>query len=243
MKRYGLIGCGLSHSKSPEYFHRLFIAYGIAADFTLYDFPHIGQAIAAIQADSSVAGFTVTKPYKQSVMPYLHYISPQAQAIQAVNVVKITSQGEWQGYNTDVTGLQRSLKELSGTAPHSAIILGNGGAAQAAKYVLKQWNIPYVVANRHAAEGVISYAELTSEHIHKADMIINATPAGMYPHEEECPAIDYTALDAHHVLYDMIYNPAETRFLRYGRQQGATICNGYAMFCYQAEQALMIWNK
>ncbi len=243
MKRYGLIGCGLSHSKSPEYFHRLFNAYGIVADFTLYDFPHIEQAIAAIQADSSVAGFTVTKPYKQSVMPYLHYISPQAQAIQAVNVVKITTQVEWQGYNTDVTGLQHSMKKLLHTTPRRAIILGNGGAAQAAKYVLKQWNIPYVVANRHAAEGVLSYADLSRELIQDADVIINATPAGMYPHVEECPAIDYTAIDEHHVLYDMIYNPAETRFLRYGRQQGASICNGYAMFCYQAEQALMIWNK
>lgn len=243
MKRYGLVGCGLSHSKSPEYFKRLFDTYGIAADFALYDYPHLSQAVAAIQADSSVAGFTVTKPYKQSVMPYLHTISPEAQAIQAVNVVKITSQGEWQGYNTDVTGLQRSLKELPGSAPRSAIILGNGGAAQAAKYVLTQWHIPYIVANRHADEGVLSYANLSRELIQDADLIINATPAGMYPHVEECPAIDYTAVDAHHVLYDMIYNPVETRFLHYGCQQGAKICNGYAMFRYQAEQAFMIWNK
>ncbi|MBP5411702.1 MAG: shikimate dehydrogenase [Bacteroidales bacterium] len=243
MKHFGIVGHPLQHSFSPQYFKQIFREEKVNAEFYIYDIERIEQIKDIIQQDALLRGFVVTLPYKQSVMSYLQCISQEAQAIRAVNVIAIDKNEGLKGYNTDVIGLERSLKKHLTSHPKKALIIGNGGAAQAAKYVLDNMRVPYLIVNRTPAENVILYHQLTAEQIHECELIINATPVGMYPHTMDFPPINYAAIDEHHFLFDMIYNPQETLFMQNGKKRGAKVINGYEMLCIQADEAWKIWKK
>lgn len=243
MKLYGLIGYPLGHSFSARYFADKFQHEGIAAcayrNFPLESITALPQLLAE---QPELQGFNVTIPYKQAVLPYLSSVSDEAREIGAVNCVRITPQG-LVGYNTDAYGFKKSLLELIGTQRPSALVLGTGGASKAVRYVLTELGISFLQLSRHTAPGVITYEELTSEIMTSHRLIVNATPLGTFPKVDEAPNLPYHALGADHFLFDLVYNPPLTEFLKRGAAQGAAIRNGYEMLVGQAEKAWGIWNQ
>lgn len=244
MRRFGLIGEHLPHSFSGRYFAAKFEREGIAGcDYSLYELPTIEHLEQLLASEPPIEGFNVTIPYKQQVMKYLTKLSPEAEAIGAVNCVKREGE-DLVGYNTDIIGFRDSLLTLlGGVRPTHALILGTGGAALAVEYILKELGIGYSVVSRSAAEGRITYADLTQEVVSESRLIVNATPLGTFPNVDSAPDIPYEYITASHFLYDLVYNPPLTKFLASGRSQGAAICNGEAMLVAQAEAAWSIWNR
>ena len=241
MKHYGLIGRPLGHSASARYFTDKFDREAIDAEYTLYELPEIGAVEALLPKD--IEGFNVTIPYKREIMPLLDEISPEAQAVGAVNCVKCY-EGHRTGYNTDVVGIRHSLDRLlGGEEAVKALVLGTGGASQAVQYVLAERGIEYLIVSRDTARGNLTYEDLTPEIVAEYRLIINATPVGMYPHTDEVPALPYEALTGANYLFDTIYNPALTEFLRLGASAGAHTLNGVEMFTAQAEASWEIWNN
>lgn len=242
MKHYGLIGRPLGHSASARYFGQKFSREGLDAEYTLYELPEIGALEDMLPSD--IEGFNVTIPYKREVMPLLDSISPEAQAVGAVNCVRCRD-GRRTGYNTDVVGIRHSLDTLLGAENHAlkALVLGTGGASQAVRYVLAERGIEYLIVSRNTTRGDITYEDITPEIVAEYRLIINATPVGMYPKVEEAPALPYTALTEANYLFDTIYNPAQTEFLRRGAEAGAHTLNGVEMFTAQAEASWKIWNE
>ncbi len=240
MKHYGLIGRPLGHSASARYFNEKFKREGVDAEYTLYELPDIGAVATVLPAD--IKGFNVTIPYKREIMSLLDEVSPEALAVGAVNCVKCCD-GRKTGYNTDVVGIRHSLDVLlGGEEVVKALILGTGGASQAVQYVLAERGIEYLLVSRDPMNGNLTYADLTPAIIAEYRLIVNATPIGMYPHVEEAPALPYDSLTGANLLFDTIYNPAQTKFLQLGNQAGAQTINGVAMFEVQAEASWRIWN-
>ena len=239
MKHYGLIGYPLGHSASAAYFTAKFSSQSIDAEYTLYPI----ENIAGVETlRNTLSGFNVTIPYKKAIIPYLTTITPEAAAVGAVNCVKIDARGAMHGYNTDVIGIRATLApyDLRGKR---ALVLGTGGASAAVVYVLKELGAEVTVVSRTASEGVITYSEVTLEVIASTTLIVNATPVGMYPHTDQTPELPYSALGRQHILFDLIYNPAVTKFLSLGADRGAVIIGGEQMFCSQAEASWEIWNS
>ena len=246
MKRYGLIGKTLGHSFSARYFAQKFEREGLSSlcHYGLYELSDIGQVEEFVRQTPNLVGFNVTIPYKQQIIPYLDSLSEEAREIGAVNCVKIMADGELKGYNTDVDGVRLTLDKLIGSADvGGALVLGSGGASQAVKYVLKERNIPYLIVSRDRAKGDITYAELTHEVISNNRLIINTSPVGMYPHVDDAPALPYQALSSSHFLFDLVYNPEQTKFMKLGSEAGAHVTSGLDMLYAQAESAWQIWNK
>jgi shikimate dehydrogenase len=191
-------------------------------------------------------GLNVTVPYKQKVIPYLDALNKTAREIQAVNTI-CTCRREGRvalvGHNTDVIGFRRSLEDHLKAHHTSALVLGSGGSSKAVVYVLKELGIGYVQVSRSAGEGQLSYSELDADQVEQTRLIINTTPLGMYPEVDTFPDLPYKAITDKHLLFDLVYNPEETRFLSLGKEQGAAIVNGYDMLVYQAEGSWEIWNK
>lgn len=230
---FALIGHPVSHSFSAQYLNARFKNEGIDAHYELIDLPDIAEFPTLIQS-GKYDGFNVTIPHKRAIIPYLDHLSPEAQAIGAVNVIQITN-NQLIGYNTDIIGFHDTLTPLLKPFHTHAVILGTGGASQAVQYVLRQLNIPF---------RLVTHNELDANTItHLAPIIINTTPLGMHPHTHTAPNIDYAQLTPQHLLYDLVYNPTETRFLQLGAQHGATTQNGLAMLHRQADAALNIWLK
>ena len=243
MKRYGLIGYPLGHSFSQRYFTEKFEREGIAG-CTYENFPieSIDRLDEVLERHPDLCGFNVTIPYKERIIPRLRSMAEEARKIGAVNCVRVTPEG-LVGHNTDAYGFRTSLlKLLDGAHPERALVLGTGGASKAVKYVLEQLDIPFDVVSRKASAGDFTYDELTSETVRTRRLIVNATPLGTFPKTDECPDIPYEAIGETHFLFDLVYNPPLTEFLRRGRQQGAAIANGYDMLVGQAEKAWSIWN-
>lgn len=244
MRRYGLIGYPLGHSFSARYFTEKFAREGIAdCAYELYELPSIEELPHLLKTTPDLQGFNVTIPYKQQIIPYLDDLSFEARVIGAVNCVR--REGDRLiGYNTDVVGLRDSLEKFLGTErPEQALVLGTGGASQAVQYVLAQMEIPYELVSRNPAAGNFTYDGVSDKVIASHRLIINASPVGMYPHVNEAPQIPYAFVTPSHYLFDLIYNPAETQFLRYGAQRGARTYNGNDMLVGQAEAAWAIWNR
>lgn len=239
MKHFGLIGCPLGHSASAAYFTEKFAAEGIDADYTLYELESI-EEVESLR--SRLSGFNVTIPYKKAIIPYLATISPEAEAVGAVNCVKIDSTGRMHGHNTDVIGIRASLCGLD-LAGKKALVLGTGGAAAAVVAVLRELGAEVISVSRRASEGVITYSEVTEQLLSSVAIVINATPVGMYPNVEQAPTLPYHALSSSHTLFDLVYNPAVTKFLQRGAEQCATTIEGLIMFRSQAEASWEIWSK
>ncbi|MBR4312415.1 MAG: shikimate dehydrogenase [Bacteroidaceae bacterium] len=245
MKTYGLIGYPLGHSFSKGYFTDYFSQEGIDAEYKNFELPNIEALIDVLQSESTLQGFNVTIPYKQQVFPYLRELDTAAQAIGAVNVVKVIHHDgnvHLKGYNTDYIGFTDSIRPYLKPHHTHALVLGTGGASKAVAYALQQLGLKTRFVSRTSREDIISYDELTPELMTQYTVIVNTTPLGMHPKVDECPPLDYTQLTSQHLLYDVVYNPAKTLFLQRGESAGATICNGMDMLIGQAKAAWTIWN-
>ena len=245
MRRFGLIGKTLKHSFSAKYFAEKFEREGLVQEcrYDLYELPEI-ECVKELLREPDLVGFNVTIPYKQQIIPYLDGLSREAEAIGAVNCVKREVDGRFVGYNTDVEGVRVSLdKLLGGAMVERALILGSGGAAQAVRYVLAEREISYSIVSRSQNGGDLTYDDLSVEVMRNNRLIINCSPVGMYPHENEAPAIPYAMLSESHYLFDLVYNPTCTRFMALGAEYGASTLSGIDMLYAQAEAAWKIWNR
>lgn len=245
---YGLLGYPLGHSFSARYFAEKFEKEGVNARYVNFEYANVADAIAYFESLPELRGFNVTIPHKQAIMPYLHALSDEARAIGAVNVVKVQrmSEGEMQlvGYNSDCPGFMRSISPLLDDKIHKrALVLGTGGASKAVVHGLKLLNVEPLYVSRHPHPGMLTYDDLTPEAMRAHLVIVNCSPVGMYPHMDEAPAIPYELLTPEHVLYDLVYNPLETRFMQLGGMHGATVKNGLEMLHLQAEIAWNIWQR
>lgn len=238
MKHFALIGFPLGHSLSASYFAEKFSREGIDAEYSPLA---IEQAEEVLPYCSRLSGFNVTIPHKQAIMPLLAEISEEAQAIGAVNCVKVCEDGRLVGYNTDVIGIRKSLEgvELQG---RKALVLGTGGASKAVQYVLRKGGADIKVVSRSKGAANLTYEELSEELIRECRLIVNTTPLGMFPKVESAPELPYSALSSEHTLFDCVYNPRQTKFLQLGAAQGARTIDGLTMFYAQAEASWEIWN-
>lgn len=240
MKHFGLIGYPLIHSFSAGYFNEKFSRERIDAEYSLLEITSIDELGNRVR---DLAGFNVTIPYKKAVIPYLAHISDEARAVGAVNCVKVDSEGGLHGYNTDVEGIRATLAQCGDLLGAKAVVLGSGGAAAAVKFVLKEAGIGFLTVSRSSDHGNCTYSDLTGEIIREHRLIVNTTPLGMYPETDAMPDIPYSALTDEHILFDLIYNPEQTRFLQKGASRGARTFNGREMFVRQAEASWRIWNQ
>lgn len=241
MKLYGLIGFPLEHSFSKKYFSQKFLAEEIKTLYENFPLKEIKE-FPNLLSTQNLSGLNVTIPYKQEVIPFLDKLSQEAAEIGAVNTIQVKD-GLLIGNNTDCHGFEQSL--LPFLKPHhtKALVLGTGGASKAVVYVLNKLGIEWKYVSRNQVENGLTYDTLNSAIIKEHLLIINTSPLGMYPHMETCPNIDYSAIGKDHLLYDLVYNPEETLFLKKGKEQGATIKNGLEMLYLQAEKAWEIWNS
>lgn len=241
MKNYGLIGFPLTHSFSVRYFAEKFEKEGIK-DASYQNFPLESiEELPDLIHNQKLDGFNITIPYKEAVIEYLDSVDTDAEAIDAVNCVKITD-GKLKGYNTDVYGFRESLKKFIGERSPKALILGTGGSSKAVSHALSELDIPYSFVSRRKKAEWYTYADLTPAVLGTYQLIINTTPLGMFPNMDGFVPLPYEALTSEHFLYDLIYNPAETQFLKMGREHGAQTKNGLEMLHLQAERNWEIWN-
>lgn len=241
---YGLVGKNISYSFSQNYFTNKFSKLGYEnRQYKNFDISSIEEFNSIVKGQTQLAGLNVTIPYKEAVIPFLNKLDPRAREIGAVNTIKILPDGELLGYNTDVYGFEKSIQTLLKNHHRKALILGTGGASKAVAYVLNKLNIEFLFVSRSPEHNTaIQYRELTRELMEEFQIVINCTPLGTYPKTEEFPPIPYEFITNRHLCYDLIYNPAETIFLKKARLKGATTKNGLEMLELQAEKAWEIWN-
>lgn len=243
MKTYGLIGYPLSHSFSKKYFTEKFLKEGITdARYELFPLSDIMELKALLDSRSDLCGLNVTIPYKEQVSSFLHNKSEVVAATGACNCILI-KEGKLTGFNTDVTGFEKSLLTLWKPSQKKALVLGTGGASKAVLFVLKKLGVESTVVSRNPGNGSITYSDVTPGMVQDHLLIINTTPVGMYPQIEDCPPLVYDAIGSGHFLFDLIYNPEKTLFLKQGEERGAAIKNGYEMLEIQAEESWKIWKQ
>lgn len=240
IKKYGLIGKSLKHSFSPKYFAAKFKHKQIKnSTYDIFELNEI-SAFKNLTLDVDFAGLNVTIPYKQAVIPFLDELNEVAKELQAVNCIQFID-GKLIGHNTDVFGFEKSIVPLLKPQHTQALILGTGGAAQAVAFVLKKLGIHYQFVSTKKSSSYLNYSE-ASLVLADFPLIINTTPVGMFPKENESPFEALKDVGAEHLVYDLIYNPAETKLLKLAKQQGAQIKNGQEMLEIQAEESWLIWN-
>jgi shikimate dehydrogenase len=242
MRKFGLIGYPLTHSFSERYFTEKFVREEIRdCSYTAWPIAAI-SGLPGLLADPELCGLNVTIPYKELVLPFLDLPGEVVRAIGACNCIRVLD-GKIEGHNTDVIGFEQSfVKKLQ---PHhtQALVLGTGGAAKAVSYVLEKLGIGYRYVSRKGEGDDLSYADVDGALLLSHTVLINTTPMGMYPKTDECPPLPYGTLSARHYLFDLVYNPELTLFLRKGKERGATVENGYEMLILQAEESWRIWNE
>jgi shikimate dehydrogenase len=242
MKLYGLIGYPLGHSFSQKYFTEKFAQLGITnCTYQAFPLQDVKELTQLITQHKNLCGLNITIPHKQNVIHFLTDATQLPEGMQACNCIKITD-GKLIGYNTDVIGFEKSLQEFLQPHHTHALVLGNGGAAEAVKFVLSKLGIQYKIVSRQSNTH-LTYSNLTEEIITQHTLIINTTPLGTFPTIDVCPKIPYQHVTPQHYLFDLVYNPAKTLFLQKGAEQGAAIKNGYDMLVIQAEESWKIWNS
>ena len=246
MNQYGLIGFPLTHSFSQRYFTEKFTREGITdCQYSLYELPDIGGLSAVLQTPG-LRGLNVTIPHKQAVLSFLDRLDASAQKVGAANVIKLHPDGSRTGYNSDYYGFRQSLQNwflaLGITNfDGQALVLGTGGASKAVVAVLADLAIPYRLVSRQSSANALAYGDLPDV-IDQYRLIINCSPVGTFPRQNEAPALPYPQLTRQHLLYDLVYNPAETRFMQLGQKRGAAATNGHDMLVLQAEKSWEIWQ-
>ena len=250
MRQFGLIGYPLSHSFSQKFFTEKFLQENIInVKYDNFPIASIESFAGLWKENPNLEGLNVTIPYKKEVIPFLDHSSAVVQEIHACNCIRKFN-NELYGYNTDVIGFEKSL--LPFLKPHhtQALILGTGGASAAVQWVLQKLNIQFQIVSRKAnaieanteMKSIISYNNTNKSLVEAHTLIINTSPVGMYPNTNEAPPIAYEGITAQHHLYDLVYNPIETLFMKNGLAKGATVQNGLAMLHIQAEESWTIWN-
>ncbi len=247
MNKYGLLGYPLCHSFSKTFFNQKFKSENIDAEYVNFEIPTIKELKDVIKENPDLKGLNVTLPYKTQVIPLLDDIDEDAKVIGAVNVIKLTKghfgKTKLKGYNSDVIGFKESIEPLLNESHRKALILGTGGASKAVFQGLKQLGIASTLVSRTAKKSCITYSEITPKIMEQYTVIVNTTPLGMYPDVDACPNIPYDLLTPNHLLYDLLYNPDETLFMKKGKERGAVVKNGLEMLLLQAFVSWEIWNK
>lgn len=246
MRQFGLIGFPLGHSFSKKYFSEKFQNENIDARYDLYELSNISE-FPNLRNSIKLSGLNVTIPYKEQIIPLLDKLDDTATSIGAVNVIRFdydnNGKATLTGFNTDAIGFENSLKPFLKPHHKKALILGTGGASKAILYTLQQLGIECSYVSRSTREGQLTYSDLNEEILNDNLLIVNATPLGTFPKTDACPDIPYQFLTDKHLLFDVVYNPAETLFMKKGRDAGATVLNGEEMLIGQAIAAWEIWNR
>ncbi|HBF88757.1 MAG TPA: shikimate dehydrogenase [Bacteroidales bacterium] len=245
MDLYGLIGFPLAHSYSKRYFTEKFAKEGISASYELFPIEDITKIHNIILQHHNLKGFNVTIPHKENIISFLDEIDSSAKDIGAINTVKVirsNSSVRLIGYNTDVYGFEKAFLSTHRQNPTKVLVIGTGGSSKAVSYVLKKYNIDFKFVSRSKKENCLLYSELSDEILTEFNTIVNTTPVGMSPDILAFPAIPYEFISTEHTLFDLIYNPNETVFLKKGKERGAIVINGLDMLYFQAEKAFEIWN-
>jgi shikimate dehydrogenase len=243
-KRFGLLGRNINYSFSKGYFTEKFNTENLAGcSYDNFDIPEITAFPEIIKNTPDLKGMNVTIPYKEVVIPYLDQLSKKATLIGAVNTIKINKKGKLKGYNTDYYGFMKSLQPLLQAHHKKALILGTGGASKGVAFALDELGIGYTFVSREAKANAMAYDQINSGTFDEYQIIINSSPVGTSPNTEASPLIPYNYFTEKHIAYDLIYNPAETQFLKKAKVQGAQTKNGQDMLIFQAEKAWEIWNK
>ena len=243
--KYGIVGNPLGHSFSQGFFNEKFAKEGIDAEYLKFQIPEISEFPAIISSNPKLKGLNVTIPYKELIIPFLDELDENTKEIGAVNVVKVIKDGsktKLKGYNSDMYGFQNSIAPLLQKHHTKALILGTGGASKAVVQGLKNLGIDYLLVSRKKQGNCISYDDLDEKILQEYTIIINASPVGTFPNVNQCPQIPYQYLTNKHLLYDLVYNPAETAFLKNGKQNNAKTKNGAEMLELQAIKAWEIWS-
>lgn len=241
MKSYGLVGRTLGYSFSKSFFEDYFKKNSIDAEFNNFEIERIEQIKEVFE--KNVTGLTITIPFKEAIIPYLDDLSVEASEIGAVNVVQFKNSKKI-GHNTDAYGFQQSIKPFLTNLHERALILGTGGASKAIAYVFRKIGIDVIFVSRNPqGPKEFSYDSVNEHMINACKVIVNCTPVGTFPNLEESLDFPFEHLTKDHLVVDLIYNPAKTKFLRLAESHGATILNGESMLKEQALKAWSIWNE
>ena len=248
MDKYGLIGYPLGHSFSKNFFNQKFAEEKIDAQYLNFEIPNIKDLKDVLSRNPELKGLNVTLPYKEQVIPYLDNLDETAKMIGAVNVIKFSKglfgKTKLIWFNSDIIGFQQSIQPMLDDSHRKALVLGTGGASKAVYFGLKQLGVEPIFVSRHPkTDNCIAYGDITPSLMEEYTVIVNATPLGMYPNIDTCPDIPYSQVTDKHVLYDLIYNPDETLFMRKGKEKGAAVKNGLEMLLLQAFASWNIWCK
>ncbi|WP_343607192.1 shikimate dehydrogenase [Chryseobacterium oranimense] len=237
-KKLGLIGKNISYSFSKKFFEDKFQKL-MLKDFTydIFDLNEIDE-VKQLFTNPELLGFNVTIPYKEKIVDYLDGLSDEAEKIGAVNCVLIKD-GKKTGYNTDAFGFEKTLLLHKKPYQDKALILGNGGAAKAVKYIMDKHGIPSIIISRNSE---VNFNNLDSDTVRDYKIIIQCTPVGTFPNVEDCLEFPFEGITSEHLIIDLIYNPNYTQFIINASEKGAKTVNGYYMLEQQAEKAWEIWN-
>ena len=241
-KQFGLIGKNIEYSFSRKFFSEKFSSDNKYSnyDYTNYDIESIHD-LNNVFNSKNLCGLNVTIPYKEKIISFLDKISDEAEQIGAVNTICFEN-GSKVGYNTDIFGFTESLKMNKIDNIDSALILGTGGAAKTIIYFCNKNNIPFNVVSRQESNLNLSYNELNEDIFKKRVLIVNCTPLGTYPDINKCPKLPYELINKENILFDLVYNPSETLFMKKGKKIGCKTLNGYEMLRFQAEMSWKIWE-
>ena len=242
MTKYGIIGNPLGHSFSKGFFTEKFAREGIDAEYLNFQISEIGKLTEVLRENPELRGINVTLPYKTEIIPFLDELSDEAREIGAVNVVQIRN-GHLKGFNSDIIGFTRSIQPLLKSHHQKALILGTGGASRAIRVGLTRLGLEWKYVSRTPHEGMITYEDITAETLREYEVIVNCSPVGMFPKVDGCPAIPYEFLTPDKLLYDLVYNPETTLFMKKGALQGAVVKNGLEMLHLQAIASWEFWNE
>lgn len=245
MRQFGLIGKTLKHSFSKKYFEEKFSREKITdCRYDLFELDTIEDLEALIHASPALAGLNVTIPYKKEVMRFLDRLDHSAEKVGAVNVVK--KEGDrLAGYNSDYYGFRSSLSSWMTSGARHALILGTGGSSRAVQVALDDLGLSYQHVSRSAKKGCLTYEDIRvrPDLLHQVDLVVNTTPLGMYPEVDKWPDLPFEAFRKGQYVFDLIYNPEETRLMAMAKAQGASAKNGLEMLVLQAEKSWEIWNS
>lgn len=242
MDKYGIIGYPLGHSFSRAFFTEKFQREHIDAEYVNFEIPSADMLPGIVQANPNLRGLNVTLPHKEAVIPMLNELSDEAKEIGAVNVIRVRD-GRLKGFNSDIIGFMDSIRPLLKPWHQHALVLGTGGASRAIRVGLQRLGIEWTYVSRTPTPGRLTYADLTSELMEHYQVIVNCSPVGMFPRVDACPDIPYQLLTGRHLLYDLVYNPQETLFLKRGAEHGAAVKNGLEMLHLQALASWRFWNE
>jgi len=243
MAKYGLIGKNIGYSFSMAFFSTKFEQEKRKDTYHNFDIESVTQLTQILESEKEIKGLNVTIPYKEDVIAMLDRVDKEAKKIGAVNTIKILKDGRLAGYNTDHYGFAQALASFLPLTEKTALILGSGGSSKAIRYVLEAMDFDYKIVARTPSDDGLLYEDLTQEIMERHCLIINCTPVGTFPNVQDCPDIPYQYITRKHMLFDLIYNPRETEFLKRGFAKGAKVSNGLKMLEYQAKKAWSIWKS